>query len=142
MRRLVLVTAMLLATVPVTVGAQPGQDGGGWQMWEYRATGLKTAMEQADLQLLDMHCTQVGRVLTRSGIRFPAWAHSLRTACAAVRNVFEPIGDRRRYRLVCRDLKQAAKDLGKARAVAEAPAAAELAFQLSAMIGTFRASAC
>ncbi|RYG82233.1 MAG: hypothetical protein EON59_14300, partial [Alphaproteobacteria bacterium] len=114
MQRLFLVTALVLVTAPVATGAQPGQDGGGWQMWEYRATGLKTAMEQADLHLLDVHCTQVGRVLTRSGVRFPTWAHSLRTACAAVRNIFEPIGDRRRYRLVCHDLKQAAKDLGKA----------------------------
>lgn len=142
MRHLLLVMATLLIALPSAVLAQRGQDGGGWQMWEYRADGLIKAMEDADLRLLDTHCLQVGRVLTRSGIKFPGWALSLRTACAAVRNVFEPVGDMRRVRIVCRDLKQAAKDLGRAREVAEAPKADDRARRLSAMITTVRKGAC
>ena len=122
--------------------AHGAQEGGGWRMWEHRAKGLITAMEEANLTRLDTHCSQVGRVLTRSGVRFPTWAQSLRTACAAVRNIFEPIADRRRVRLICNNLKQAAKDLGKAREVAEAPDADDLALRLSAMITTFREATC
>lgn len=142
MRHLLLVMATLLIALPGAAHVQRGQDGGGWRMWEHRADGLIKAMEDADLRLLDTHCSQVGRVLTRSGIKFPSWALSLRTACAAVRNIFEPVSDRRRVRIVCRDLKQAAKDLGKAREVAEAPKADDRARRLSAMITTIRKEIC
>jgi hypothetical protein len=142
MRHLFLAIAALLIALPGAALTQRGHDGGGWRMWEHRADGLIKAMEDADLGLLDTHCSQVGRVLTRSGIKFPAWALSLRTACAAVRNVFEPVGDMRRVRIVCRDLKQAAKDLGRAREVAEAPRADDRARRLSAMITTVRKGVC
>lgn len=142
MRQLFLAIAALLLTLPNLSLAQRVQDGGGWGMWEYRAKGLITAMEEADLRLLDTHCMQVGKVLTRSGIKFPAWAHSLRTACAAVRNLFEPVGDMRRARIVCRDLKKAAKEMGKAREVAEAPNADDLARRLSRMMASVHKQTC
>ncbi|NML07562.1 hypothetical protein [Sphingomonas sp. G-3-2-10] len=132
----------LLVAIPGTACAAPMQDGGGWRMWEYRADGLMKAIETANLNLLDAHCSDVGRVLTRSGVKFPAWAQSLRPACAALRNLFEPVGDLRRVRIVCRNLKQAGKEIGRAREVAEAPEADDRARQISAMIAQLRKDAC
>ncbi|MDF7777727.1 hypothetical protein P1X14_20900 [Sphingomonas sp. AOB5] len=135
--------AILAIPVLLLGAAAPApQSGGGWQMWEYRADRVIDAIDNANLNMLDVQCSGVRDVLNKSGFQFPVWAQGLRTACAAARNVFEPVDSLRRVRIVCRDLKAAAKQLARAREVPEAPEADNRARRLSALLLHVRDMAC
>lgn len=103
----------------------------GWKAWTERATAIDAALKQTDAGPIKAACSGVTGTVIGQGFQFPYWGQALMNVCQVSKDLWLYRSSRRGMKRWCSDVKDVAKQIGKATAVPEGPGAAEVALDLS-----------
>jgi hypothetical protein len=116
----------------------------GWAAWTERAERIEAALLRGESYSagLDSACTGVTRVVIGQGFQFPRWAQSLIQVCTVTQAAYHGSNNNRRSKTICNNLKDVAKQIGKATPTPESGHASEVALRLSRVMLAIRDQAC
>jgi len=116
----------------------------GWANWTERAERIEAALLRGESYSagLDSACTGVTRTVIGQGFAFPGWGQALIQVCTVTQAAYHGSNNNRRSRTICNNLKDVAKQIGKATPTPESGHASDVAIRLSRIMLAIRDQAC
>lgn len=139
-----LAIAALAGTLVLPGIAQARDKAEGWANWTERAERIEAALLRGESYSagLDSACTGVTRTVIGQGFQFPRWAQSLIQVCTVTQAAYHGSNNNRRSKTICNNLKDVAKQIGKATPTPESGRASDVALRISRIMLAIRDQAC
>jgi hypothetical protein len=142
-RRTLAIAALTCAlTLPGIAEAKDKAEG--WAAWTARAERIEAALLRGESYSagLDSACKGVTGTVIGQGFAFPRWAQSLIQVCTVTQAAYHGSSNNRRSKTICNNLKDVAKQIGKATPTPESGHASDVALRLSRIMLAIRDQAC
>lgn len=139
-----LATVALACALTLPGVAEAKDKAEGWAAWTARAERIEAALLRGESFSagLDSACTGVTRTVIGQGFQFPRWAQSLIQVCTVTQAAYHGSSNNRRSKTICNNLKDVAKQIGKATPTPESGRASDVALRISRIMLAIRDQAC